>query len=133
MKNYIVEICLLFSLFSCSNAEKYSISGDYIFNNEYSAISLSLYMAGDSIIGNHAFIINNGNRIDVCTDIENTLHLFTVKNNIFEGTLISCYMDQELYDICIEQINEKTILFSFINNDHPFLQKKIKLKKEKIE
>lgn len=126
----MVGYLLFYSMFSIT--KKYNISGEYTNATEYSIISISLYMVGDSLVGNHTFITNNGNRIDFCADTENTLHLSKIKNNIFEGTLTSCYTDVELYNVRIEQIDEITIQFSFINNNHAFLQKSFKLKKSEL-
>lgn len=78
---------------------------------------------GDTLIGKHCFVFQDGNRIDCCLE-ENSIRLFYNKksNSEFIGSFGSCYYEKK-YVIKITCINDFRIKISFPNNDYEFFKK----------
>lgn len=93
--------------------------GKYFNQTKNSYINIDK-IENDSIWGHHCFIANEGQRIDCCIDKDFSFTLARC-NDDYEGKLKSCYDDKE-YKVKLHFEN-KYIVFSFIENNHPFKSK----------
>lgn len=84
-------------------------------------ISLNL-SDGDTIQGEHCFVVSDGNKIDCC-DEGISIQIYLVKDSNYEGYLKSFY-DDNIYKIQVSFIEDCFTLL-FIDDIHPFIPKSI--------
>ena len=122
---FILAIFLM-NLFNCSadktdktdKTDKEGIKRYYTKSQE-SFIELD-FSKKESILGNHCFIFNNGDKIDCCIDEKSySLKIELETNGSFKGSFISCY-DENEYDVILK-IEGKSLILSFKNEEYPFI------------
>ena len=91
----------------------------YHLKDSLRAYTLKINFISDSLIGNHCFTYNNGDKIDCCYD-ENSIFLKLNSQGNYFGVIKSCY-DYTHHQISILLRND-TLIFK-IFNDHVFLDK----------
>jgi len=126
MKLITLVILIITGSFSfCSNINDVKPieekEGKYFNKTKNSYINLEK-IENDTILGHHCFILNEGNRIDCCIDEDFSIKLVHHNGNDYEGILVSCYDDDDEYKVKLHFENEY-IVFSFIENNHPFMSK----------
>ncbi len=88
-------------------------------------LSLNLREVGDSILGTHCFVVQEGEKIDCCLEDDGmALRLKRVADATFEGVFKSCYDDKER-KIKVT-ISESSINFMIIQGTHPFIPESLK-------
>lgn len=101
------------------------ISGKYVDNS--GSLSIDIKPKGDSLLGRHCFVVQEGNRIDCCLE-ENgfSLKLRHESKNIYDGIMISCYDDQ-VREIMV--VGSKDSVKFILKMTHPFIPDTIRFYK----
>jgi len=134
MKKFIILFIISgFLMFGCqqknTNSKEFIIgSWNYIHNSSSQDYSLTLDLENDTLIGNHCFIANNGNKID-CAG-ENDFTLTCKKNNdLFSGKFHSTYSNN-YYNLTLKFSND-TLILNLDNYSDLFFSKELKFIKTK--
>ncbi|MCE2502639.1 MAG: hypothetical protein J4G05_01040 [Chlorobi bacterium] len=122
----ILSICFLAPLFTlCSNGEQSGdrkLSGKYVDKSE--SLILDLKQVGDSLLGMHCFVVQDGNKVDCCLEEDGiSLKLSRTFKDTFKGTLSSCY-DQDVREVKAVFADDYLKL-SFKGKPHLFVPEKL--------